>query len=89
MTRTLPLEACQPSQLLLDVEKLRGVFERVDPDDPAYDPIPVVPADRLPLRSDATRAAEIDLAGRVASRERYLEEWVARCHALEAYLEGE
>lgn len=133
MTRpiTIPVADCQPSQLLLSAEKLRGVLAWFDPDDPGYDPIPVVPADELPIddlaapyvsvdghtrafvatccgadalyatvETDVDAAAvyarcvdwcldagvtdPTDFAGRVVSHETYLEEWVGRCHALEA-----
>lgn len=46
--RDVPVEDCQPSQLFVDVEKLRGVLEWIDADDPSYDPLPVLRPDHLP-----------------------------------------
>lgn len=51
-TRLVPIEACQPSQLLVSAEKLRAIFEWFDADDPAYDPLPVLRPDHLPTDVD-------------------------------------
>lgn len=53
MARRVPIDDCQPSQLLLSAKKLRGVLEWVDPDDFASDPVLVLPATDVP-RIEAT-----------------------------------
>ncbi|MCU4741723.1 histone acetyltransferase [Natronoglomus mannanivorans] len=53
MARRIPIDDCQPSQLLLSAKKLRGVLEWADPDEFAPDPVLVLPAADVP-RIDAT-----------------------------------
>lgn len=122
---TVPIDEPRPSQLFVDAERLAGVFDWFDVDDPAYDPIPVLPRpnedgwyltdghtrafvawlagaedlrvvrdpdaadlslgvyERCLAWCDAEGVREVgDLAGRVVGRDRFLEEWVRRCHAL-------
>ena len=136
MAHRAPLTACQPSQLLIDFDRLHEMTDWFDPEEPNYEPIPVLRPEGFPLSEDIldpetayvltdghtrallaslcgferlevrldpdvdeldletyarciewTNAAGItdpsDLAGRIVSRERFLEEWVARCQAIE------
>lgn len=121
MCDTVPVDDVQPSQPYVDAASMRELLSWFDPEDPSYDPIPVVElggdrvctdghtraflaflsgADRLrvvddPDREDlplamyrecvewcradgVTRVA--DLTGRVVSHERFLADWVERCH---------
>lgn len=130
MSTLLPLDELQPSQLLLDRDRLVRVLEWFDPDRPALDPLPVIPGTYLEAVPDGamvlsdghTRAVACvlagietidvevdrdldeldlgvydtcvgwcvedgvtepaDLIGRLVSRQRFLEAWVARCEAL-------
>lgn len=122
MVETVPLDAPQPSQLYVDADAVQEALEWFDPDDPTYDPLPVLKLDgdlvladghtrallahlagaetlavtrdvdtaelSLPLYRDcvgwcreAGVVAAPDLVGRVVSRERFLADWVERCHA--------
>ncbi|WP_254768784.1 histone acetyltransferase [Salinilacihabitans rarus] len=65
MTRpvTIPVADCQPSQLLLSAEKLRGVLAWFDADDPEYDPVSVVPADELPIDDLGVDAPYVSIDG--------------------------
>lgn len=64
MTRQLPLDEVSPTQLYLSSEKLTGVLEWFDFDDPAYDPVPVFEHESEWYLSDGhTRAFAAALAG--------------------------
>jgi hypothetical protein len=122
MAETVPLDAPQPSQLYVDAAAVQEAIEWFDPDDPTYDPLPVLELDgdivladghtrallahlagaetlavtrdvdtadlSLPLYRECVswcRGAGVvatpDLVGRVVSHERFLDDWVERCHA--------
>lgn len=73
----VPIDGVQPSQLHADAGQLRAALSWFDPDDPSYDPIPVVdldeydvaatrletPPDRPVLLDGHTRALLVHLAG--------------------------
>lgn len=68
----IPLDAVQPSQLYVDAGRLRAALEWFDPDDPSYDPVPVVdlaahvddaPTDRPVPLDGHTRCLLAHLAG--------------------------
>ncbi len=71
----VPVDGVQPSQLYVDAGRLRDALAWFDPDDPSYDPVPVVdlaahtdhpPAgtvDRPVLLDGHTRAVLAHLAG--------------------------
>lgn len=64
MPWTVPIDEPQPSQLVLDADRLRGVLEWYDFDLGRYDPIPVIePADELVLSDGHTRAVVAFLGG--------------------------
>lgn len=53
MTTRVSPGGLQPSQPYVDAERLRDVLEWFDPDAPAHDPIPVLPAERFDPGLDA------------------------------------
>lgn len=71
MVRRVPIEAVQPSQLYVDAASLRELLDWFDPDDPNYEPIPVLDPDEHlgvdiddPVLSDGhTRAFAAHLSG--------------------------
>lgn len=64
MSRTVPIDEPQPSQLFLDGRKLALATEWFDFDDPNYDPVPVVEMDGDLVFTDGhTRAFLALLAG--------------------------
>lgn len=64
MTRRVPIDEPQPSQLYLDGRKLALATEWFDFDDPDYDPIPTVELDvELVLTDGHTRAFLAWIAG--------------------------
>lgn len=68
---TVPIDEPQPSQLYVGIHKLRDVLAWFDPEEPAYDPIPVIdgeliasaPNDALVISDGHTRALAAVLAG--------------------------
>ncbi|WP_267642723.1 hypothetical protein [Haloarchaeobius amylolyticus] len=61
---TLPIAEPQPSQLYLSQAKLDGVLSWCDPDDPEYDPLPVIDLEgEWTLIDGHTRAFVASLAG--------------------------
>ncbi|WP_435363334.1 histone acetyltransferase [Haloarchaeobius sp. DYHT-AS-18] len=66
---TLPIDEPQPSQLYLSQAKLDGVLSWCDPDDPQYDPLPVIDLDgEWTLIDGHTRAFVASLAGQTELR---------------------
>ncbi|WP_255193145.1 histone acetyltransferase [Natronobeatus ordinarius] len=64
MARRLPLSELRPTQLYLSSEKLAGMLEWFDVDDPNYEPLPVFEHDGAWYLSDGhTRAFATALAG--------------------------
>ena len=49
MPRHVPLTACQPSQLLIDVDRLHEMTDWFDPEEPNYEPVPVLQPEQFPL----------------------------------------
>lgn len=61
---TVPIEHPQPSQLYVDAARLRDALGWFDPDDPTYDPIPVLHIqDEIVLADGHTRAFLAYLSG--------------------------
>lgn len=64
MVETLPIDEPQPSQLYLSRGKLDGVCSWFDPDEPDYEPLPVIELDGEWVLIDGhTRAFVASLAG--------------------------
>ena len=64
MSRHRPIDELHPTQLFISKEKLQGVLEWLDCDDPTYDPIPVFEyQDRWYLADGHTRTFVLALAG--------------------------
>ena len=53
MPRRVPLTDCQPSQLLIDFGRLREMAGWFDPEEPNYEPVPVLRPEQFPLSEDA------------------------------------